>query len=238
MALTRRRYARSPVAFDDDVDTADASTTAVLVDWTDGSVDDDDESCELSLVKYILDIEGFNVADEFLVKELAYACADDGRVRGYFYRVGSFHELSERDRQQARYVHRHIHGLPFLDAPDDLEQATVDRTVSALCESARSSGHLIGYKGGRVERDLITRLGYGDTAIDLETLGCPRFDALVRRYGPGLARRVTLEDMCTRHHATPRGRLAHCPRAEARYFLIWLLDSLETRRRRRQQRSQ
>lgn len=177
-------------------------------------------------IKYLLDVEGFFVNKRFLIKELAYLDLDDvdERIASYYFRVGSFLDLRAGDRRQARYLFRHVHGLPFLDFPEDHEQSDAVDLIRYLCENARHMGRLVAYKGGNIERDIIRRLGYGDLAYNIELLGCPTYANLVSFYGESVSRAVQRRDVCARHTGIRRTAMPHCPRAELRYFARFIRE--------------
>lgn len=181
-------------------------------------------------LKYLLDAEGFYVSGKFLTKELGVCDVDTGEISSRYYRVGEFRELTLADRRHVAFVKNNVHGMWFDDRATDEPQSDLEAYILSLCETANRQDRTIGYKGGNYERDLLHKHGYSHLAVNLEDLGCQRFDQLVRQFPEWYkdARSV----MCDRHTSLDRvrrqtahrndSRLVHCPRIELWYFAKWL----------------
>ena len=74
---------------------------------------------------------------------------------------------------------------------------------------------VVAYKGGIQERFLLHKLGL--PYLDLEDLGCPRFDQLVDEPG---RRRFD----CSRHLHMRPDIVPHCPEEECYQFVTWTLE--------------
>lgn len=180
-------------------------------------------------LSYLVDVDGFHVDGKFLPKELAYCNMKTGDVKLFRFKVGSMKRLSGRDRFQANWVQRHLHGLRFEDAPLDMPQSNVPAVLGVICEEAYKSDHFIGYKGGHIEYDLLASLGFTALAYNIEDLGCPRFDEL--------AAAATREDyltnkvICTyhkpvqsKHDKTTTKTIPHCPSLEVQLFRQYIIE--------------
>lgn len=171
-------------------------------------------------IAYIIDMDGFQLDQKFLVKELAVATLNENRVESYYYKVGNYYELTEYNQRQVRFVKNHIHGLLFKDLPGDEEQAAVWDRVESLAEQADMVDARIAYKGGHFEKDILKKLGYAHLGFNLEDLDCPKVEKLLAQMP------YHLDESCNRH-----GRImplrnknvglvaAHCPKMEVRCFM-------------------
>lgn len=184
-------------------------------------------------IKFIIDAEYFCIDSTKLVKELGVLDVDSGQAHCRYYQVckikrpdGSykrlrFFDLSSRDRYQIIWIKNYKTGLMFEDLPHDEPQENFMHYIRELGDIA--NGRLIAYKGGTLERDLLHQLGI--PSINVETLGCPRFDQIVDTHPEWFD--ATLQ--CGRHvkrnraQDIPKQRVTHCPRTELNCFYKWLI---------------
>ena len=174
----------------------------------------DDAAC------LVVDLQGFRVEDRFVPRELGWA-NQRGESGAFYYRQSRrVAELTLKDRDAVTYASRKIHGLPFCHHPDENARSPKRLTgdLVALCDAARrpdESIHaaVVAYKGGHVERDALRTAGL--THLDLETLGCPKFEDLVP------STRVSVADHRCSFHVDnwDRGR---CAIERAAAFWAWL----------------
>ena len=169
-----------------------------------------------------LDLDGFYVADKFIVQELGwYATLPDGREA---YGVQRFThdytwDMSKKDQKTVAYVKRHVMGLTFRPSPKEfqlsgnviLRQDQLPAYVERLWKHYKTSEcNKVAYKGGTVEFVLLTLLAIPN--MDLETLGCPTFNKLKQHYD---------YPTCSAHiHAD-----VHCAMSECYVFSKWFLKN-------------
>ena len=128
---------------------------------------------------FILDLEGFFINKTFQVRELGYYTWNKENGRHAFSIPIPYKELSDKDKRTVNFVIKKIHGLSyhFLKAegfqPREVLEDLIQNIYSRYKEGQRT---VVGYKGGHVEKDLLKKLNI--PSIDLETLGCPKYDKL------------------------------------------------------------
>ena len=155
----------------------------------------------------VIDMECFRVNGRLHCRELGYCnwMGDSGRVA--FLPKQPFHPLTRDDKRHIQFVTRHIHGLSYY--PDKGEDVTssVDDAVQQLYQAfVVDHRRRVAFKGGHVERDLLLHLNI--PFLDLETLGCPKYDAL----------RGSGDETCG-WHAIPAKH--DCAMAECKAFFVW-----------------
>ena len=106
----------------------------------------------MSGLRYIIDIDGFNVHDNprtnYLVKELAVFNLDTNSATLYRFRVHrTFNRLQKKDQQTARYCLHNVHGMRFRDYRNDLHQKYVDVLLSAIVDHCNFHNFTLGHKG-------------------------------------------------------------------------------------------
>ena len=165
----------------------------------------------LSHVCLVLDLEGFEVQGQFLVRELGW-CDWSGQHSGhYHYHPSLPHPDSWKDRHQIRFVRRHIHGLPYY--PHSREQARpalqLIHDVKQLVQQFQQSDKtVVAYKGGHYEKDLLER--WGIPHFNLEQAHCPKLNAMKRRLQAA---------SCGCHYHPFRH---HCLQMECYHFVHWM----------------
>lgn len=181
-------------------------------------------------LKYIIDMDGFEIDRKFLAKELAIIHMDSGLIESYYFRVGNFKDLSLKQRCHVNWVRKHIHGLKFSDTVDDNPQLQLYEILTAICEDVQDSNMYIGYKGGHFEKDLICELGFGNIAFDIENWKCPRLETLIDNFP---AWKYELNKICCNRHKSfvvdkrSKNRIApHCPRVEVWCFRMFMQKNM------------
>lgn len=182
-----------------------------------------DPSQQSYQLRYLIDVDGFQVDGRFLAKELAICDLRTRRISLYRFQVGKFNKLNEANRKQVVWLRNNIHGLDFVDGPLDSPAEQLDQLIVALCATAQANNEMIGYKGGRYELDMLVRCGYAHLGINIELLGCPRLEVLI-----GQNQQFT-SVMCANHRPLRKKngldlKLPHCPQMEVMYFMNYLLD--------------
>lgn len=170
-------------------------------------------------IKYVIDMDGFVVGNKFKCRELA-VCDLEEHCYSWFFKVGNFHRLSEKDRKTVNFCWRRIHGLKFTNKTKRNikvhDQEMVSVIVGSLAEAAQKEHKLIAFKGGNYEKNLLEELHYTNY-INLEELGCPKVvklpdDTVVPFY----------EHDPAKYNKKGDKTVIHCPMAEVIYFVRWL----------------
>ena len=111
------------------------------------------------------------------------------------------------------YVMRHIYNLPF-GVPFGVESSDVSELGAIVSDFyhrlKRGERSVIAYKGGHIERDLLTELCI--PALNLERFGCPKAVVLMKDL-------IWLET-CG-NHIVPNA-YAHCAKVEVEAFGQWM----------------
>lgn len=176
----------------------------------------------LNEVGCVIDFDGFQIGNKFLVKEMGVAYTYKYAVQSFVFKVGKFYELSENDRKLVAYTKNHIHGMLFRDRITDLNQndlCAVLRQIQSECVNEINKP-LIAFKGGDIERKVLEEINL--PYLDLHEIGCPKFEELYDGNNYGL--------MCDLHQFIRKDRIAHCPRVETYYFKEWCLSSLNKKK--------
>ena len=165
----------------------------------------------LARVCLVLDLEGVELQDQFIVRELGW-CDWTGRHSGHVhYHPSVPYPEDWKERRQIRFVRRHIHGLPYY--PHGYEKARpavqLEHDVKRLVEQfQRPDKNVVAYKGGHYEKDLLER--WGIPHFNLEQAHCPKFNTMTRlRYASSCG----CHDDPFRHH---------CPQMECYHFVHWM----------------
>lgn len=185
-----------------------------------------DISKKMSDVRYIIDLDGFNVEGRFKVKEMAIGDIKNNTCELFHFKVGNFEDLNESDKRTALWVTLNITGLHFNDEPYDLEQDDVLDIIENLCEQAKLEGCKVAYKGGIHEKTIIRKLGYANISVDLQDIGCPKIDSLIEKYKH---LNYKSEYTCSRHCSSYNKSITlHCSRMEVKYFMEFVKDYQQT----------
>ena len=166
----------------------------------------------------ILDLEGFFINKTFHVRELGYYAWNGEHGRHAFSIPIPYKTLNDKDKRTVDFVCRKIHGLTYQPcAPEMFQDPRVlgplvkdihqEYSVRAQCGEGKRT--VVGYKGGHVEKDLLLKLNL--PSLNLETLGCPKYDAL-------RSQMVALVPSCD-FHKDPF--VHHCPVQECHAFWKW-----------------
>ncbi|XP_042913686.1 uncharacterized protein [Parasteatoda tepidariorum] len=159
----------------------------------------------------IVDFEGFWVNSTFLAREIGWINISTGMsgtvrfdLRGY--------QRSLPDLMNCDYITENISGLtfePMLGEPT-ISPHLLDGKIREIYSNCRTPyKHVIAYKGGHVEKDVLERLGI--PCINLELFNCPKFEQISRgNY-----------QTCGFHKYN-----GHCPLAEVHAFRAWMLARL------------
>ena len=163
----------------------------------------------------ILDLEGFFINKTFHVRELGYHTWNGEHGRHAFSIPIPYKTLNDKDKRTVNFVCHKIHGLTYQ--PCDPERFQDPRVLGPLVKDLHdmyvrcSEGQrtVVGYKGGHVEKDLLQKLNI--PSLNLETLGCPKYDDLKSEMLP-------LLPSCSFHKDS---FVHHCPVKECHAFWKW-----------------
>ena len=171
----------------------------------------------------VIDLEGFQLSKDsgaaFLVRELGW-CNWDRTMTGntHFDHGWRWRDLSKKDQRTVSYAIDRIHGLSFK--PRTYEHslhvsALPDLVMELHNKFITPERPVVAYKGGIQEKFLLHKLVL--PYLNLEDLGCPRFDQLVDEPG---RRRFD----CSRHLHMRPDIVPHCPEEECYQFVTWTLE--------------
>ena len=174
---------------------------------------------------FILDLEGFFINKTFHVRELGYYTWNQEHGRHAFFIPLRYKTLNDKDKSTVRFVYHKIHGLSYQPAqaehfqdPLILGQLVKDiYDMYVKCSEGKRT--VVGYKGGHVEKDLLEKLNI--PSLNLETLGCPKYDVLKTQF-------ESLLPSCGFHKDD---KIHHCPVTECHAFWKWyqsLFHSVKT----------
>ena len=116
------------------------------------------------------------------------------------------------------YAIDRVHGLSFKPGTHEhcLPVSTLPDLVMELHAKFSTPERMIeAYKGGIQEKFLLYKLGL--PCLDLEDLGCPRFDQLID--DPG-----TRRFDCSRHIHMRPDIVPHCSEEECYQFATWMME--------------
>ena len=90
-----------------------------------------------------------------------------------------YNSLSPRDKRTVSYVFHNIHALPFEARSQEnaAEGYLVEFVVKTLHEKVSSLDKDVAYKGGTIEKQLLSRLNIPH--VDLEAYDCPKANCLL-----------------------------------------------------------
>ena len=164
----------------------------------------------------IIDMDGFLIRKKFYCKELGILKVGNDNAKSYFFDLGiQWNELTEQEKKTCNYVMKYIHKLPF-ETPKGTEsynQSQLEEIVTKFyCETRRNEKSTIAYKGGNLEKKLLTKLNI--PFVNLEIFECPKACQLFENL-------IWLET-CGRHYGNHSYQ--HCPKAEVEAFGTWLKE--------------
>ena len=173
----------------------------------------------------IVDLEGFHIAARksklysVVVHEMgqcAWPGSDAFCGTFHYFPTDKYRDLHLRDRRSVKYVMDHIHGLSYHPTCEEQVRPPwqLYEDIEDLYNTHKTSDRvLVGCKGGRVEMEILSKMGI--PSVNLEHLGCPKFDTMTRLATMG---------SCG-HHAKPLCH--HCPQVECYHFMQWLRKTLK-----------
>ena len=170
---------------------------------------------DLRSICMILDLDGYRVSQQPLLIRDAGWCDIQGQAHSvHFTSPITYASLPVKDRRTVNYVYHRVHGLPFDAPPEEkaLPLNLAECVIQTVYKTLRSEDqYVVAYKGGTIERDLLTRLHIPH--VNLEWFHCPKADQLIwSGFDPGCS--------CGHHRKTH----VHCPKQETYLFYQWLTE--------------
>ena len=159
-----------------------------------------------------LDVDGFRVQGQFVVRELGWCDRETKRVGCFHYRPSvPYSRLNDRDRRTVTYVQKHVTGLPFYPGPRErdvhAQHQVKDDIVTIWRQCQTPQAYTVAYKGGHVEKNLLEQLRIPH--VNLEVWGCPKYE----RCTP-----CPFDCGCHDEHFSR----FHCSMSECYAFMTWL----------------
>ena len=139
----------------------------------------------------VIDLEGFQLSKDsgaaFLVREFGW-CKWDRTLTGniHFDHGWRWRDLSKKDQRTVSYAIDRVHGLSYKPGAHEhsLPMSTLPDLVMELhAKFSTPERMIVAYKCGIQEKFLLYKLGL--PCLDLEDLGCPRFDQLTTTQARG-----------------------------------------------------
>ena len=129
----------------------------------------------------ILDFDGFMLSNKtFMIREVGW-CDMNGNTKSMHFELPMSNKtLSAKDKGTVNYVYQHVNDLPFDACPQanavdmDLMEPMIKMLYEKHCTHHQD---LVAYKGGHVEKDLLTKLNIPH--VDLEFCDCPKANQLL-----------------------------------------------------------
>lgn len=165
---------------------------------------------DFKFLKFIIDLDGFQVNGKFIAKEIGIYDVDSKTISIQHYKVGDFNHLNEKDRKTAIWLLNYKHGLQFRDHNNDYDQDSMEDIIMEMCNTTNHENRMIGYKGGIIERNLIAK--HGGISYNIENLKCPKFEVLLEQY-PNKQ-----YWSCGRHRPLKNKQYTHCSAVEVKFF--------------------
>ena len=139
-------------------------------------------------ITHIIDCEGYSGQHKTYLCEVSvydiknYMCVSYQIYMPQLY----FNENS----RTVRYQIEHVHGLPVVRERISDDFYTYGEVMAMLERQFLSFADLVAYKGGTIERDLLSSMGV--KSINIEVLGCPKYTQLFTLSG--------IDHWCCRYH--------------------------------------
>jgi hypothetical protein len=122
----------------------------------------------------IVDFEGFKLPHRsFIIKEFAYLNLDNNERMCYFFKAPDSLQLTQSERRIVSWITKNIHNIEWDYGATDFYY--LDKLLNHLTVDS----HAIFYVKGDEKKQILEKLTNFQTKIvDLESLGCPKFQDL------------------------------------------------------------
>ena len=186
----------------------------------------------LAKVRYIIDCDGYMIGGEFYPCEIAVVDRWTRTTSTWALSVPSevVRGMNVTDRRSANYVYNRVHGMPLERFGADIQtyestiaklRAVFEATRCTIGDASESSSRcVVAYKGGDIERDLLTEMGA--YRVDLGALGCPKMDVVLAN-AKSTGRLASRCEHCAniRLRTKKGGGVLHCSRIEVCALADW-----------------
>ena len=157
-------------------------------------------------ITHVMDCEAYTIAkDKVYLREVSFYRVRDKKVCSFQIYMPDLYLNPKNVYYQIKY----IHGLPLVHRKYNNDFLQYYEMFQVLCEEFMTSGDLVGYKGGTIERNLLNKLG--TKGINIELLGCDKYANLITKYG-------VEPERCKYHNSGDY----HCSRHEVEIFARYL----------------
>lgn len=165
-------------------------------------------------IRYVIDIDGFPLKSDIYYKEVGIY--DIWKEVMYLYHIKlPLWFLHQGKSKEIAFCERHVHGMAFRNFDGDITQEILVEHLHSLDPNKQ---YLWAYKGGTVEKKLLSMLGFRH--VNIEMFGCPKVEKVM----------VELEwnnsklSNCHRHtnFSKTSKRSCHCSGVEVVAFGMWL----------------
>ena len=153
-------------------------------------------------ITHVIDCEAYTFKTKVFFREVSVWNIATGMCKSYQLYIPN---SSISDAYFAiHYQIQKIHGLPIVrEKYDDFYHYY--EVLTLLRQEFMQNADLIAYKGGDIEKKLLNGMGF--KSINLEILGCERYDQLLSKYG--------IAPKCCCYHLSGD---YHCSKHEVRYL--------------------
>ncbi|XP_015926888.2 uncharacterized protein [Parasteatoda tepidariorum] len=163
----------------------------------------------------IVNFEGFNFDNKFLVREFGWINIDTGKIGVNRFNLRPFSTgLTPKESSTIRFTENKLHGLSFCPARGEntISLDLLDAKVTEVYEKCKSQDKcVVAYKGGgKTKRDILERLKI--PFKNIEDFGCPKYTELVKYH---------VRDSCGFHQ-----RNLPCSISQVCAYKAWLLDNM------------
>ena len=163
-----------------------------------------------------LDLDGFRVQGQFVVRELGWCDREAKRVGCFHYRPDfAYWDLTPQDHRTVAYVRKHVTGLPYFPGPKEralgvhAQHRVKDDIVAIWRQCQTPLAWTVAYKGGTLEKELLEQLRIPH--VNLEVWGCPKYDLC-----------TPCPFDCECHDKRSFFSRFHCSMSECYAFMTWL----------------
>lgn len=173
-------------------------------------------------IKYLVSVDGFYVCNVFHPKELSILDLGNWGDCSIFterYRLDTELELDKAARKHVNFLRRFVHGMSFANASTDKPSGDLPETLRRVISDVVATNALIAHKGGIHTRNMLRGLGAANNLINLEDLGCPKFEKIYAC----CSRYMNLYKPCPNHRWIVNPRM--CTRMKLIAYRVWLVSA-------------
>lgn len=179
-------------------------------------------------IQIIISMTSFHVQEKSQIKELAYLNLRSKHATLYNIQVPRYDSLSCFDKQNAKFLTEHIHGLPYSNNEYDLHKSNLNLILSHFVNLCKENNTYIAFKGNIFEKKLLHNFPT-KFIIDLDRFGTPKYNHFLGR-APYISYINYLTDNfphADRQHCLhlplKNNQLGYCALTRVKYLGAWLL---------------